>query len=428
MATKTTTLALPRRKAAGVSCAPHRGFADWMHGRLFNYLFGRSLLFNTCWEDPAIDRQALDLGPDDTLLAITSAGCNVLDFVLAGPRLVHAVDANPRQTALLELKVAGLRRLDFGTFFRIFGEGQCPGFKRLYRAQLRPALSPSARAFWDRHTRWFDGKDDSDSFYWHGLSGSFARAMRLYTRARPGLRQGLEALLEAPTLEEQSRIFVREVEPKLWSRGVKHALRSPIVLTLLGVPPGQEAIVRTEDLGGVPGLVHRALLHVFCEVPMRTNYFWSLYIRGHYTRDCCPEYLRPAEFMRLRDGLVDRIRIRTCTVAEFLRSNPEPITRFDLLDHMDWLGVHDPAALAEEWKWILARAAPGARIIFRSGAEHPPFLDELRVAPPGGKPMRLRDRLLFHADLAKRLSRLDRVGTYGSFHIADIRPGGGVRR
>jgi S-adenosylmethionine-diacylglycerol 3-amino-3-carboxypropyl transferase len=46
------------------------------------------------------------LRDQDNLLVITSAGCNVLDYTLTGPRRILAVDANPRQNALLELKFA----------------------------------------------------------------------------------------------------------------------------------------------------------------------------------------------------------------------------------------------------------------------------------------------------------------------------------
>ena len=95
---------------------------DRIDQSVFNAIYSRSLVYNTCWEDPAVDRQALALTPDDTMLVITSAGCNVLDYALAGPRRIHAVDANPRQTALLELKLAGIRRLGFDDFFALFGK------------------------------------------------------------------------------------------------------------------------------------------------------------------------------------------------------------------------------------------------------------------------------------------------------------------
>ena len=42
---------------------------------------------------------------------ITSAGRNALDYALLAPRRIHAVDASPRQTALLELKLARERAM-----------------------------------------------------------------------------------------------------------------------------------------------------------------------------------------------------------------------------------------------------------------------------------------------------------------------------
>ena len=74
---------------------------DKLDHALFNAIYSRSLVCNTCREDPEIDRRALALGPDDTLLAISSAGCNVFDYALLGPKQIFAVDANPRQIALL---------------------------------------------------------------------------------------------------------------------------------------------------------------------------------------------------------------------------------------------------------------------------------------------------------------------------------------
>lgn len=157
-----------------------QSLADKLDQKLFDAIYSRSLVYNTCWEDPAVDRRALRLVPADTVLAITSAGCNVLDYALVGPHRIHAVDANPRQTALLELKLAGIRRLDFEAFFAIFGVGGHPRFRDLYRRYLRRELPSFARSYWDRHASWFEGR--RATFYFHGLSGLVARLFRSYLR------------------------------------------------------------------------------------------------------------------------------------------------------------------------------------------------------------------------------------------------------
>jgi len=63
------------------------------------------LRYGLVWEDHATLYQALNLGPDDHALIITSAGCNALNALLAGPRQVTAIDLNPLQNELLALKM-----------------------------------------------------------------------------------------------------------------------------------------------------------------------------------------------------------------------------------------------------------------------------------------------------------------------------------
>ena len=156
---------------------------DRLDQRLFDAIYSRNLVYNACWEDPAVDRQALGLRPDDSVLVITSAGCNALDYAIAGPRRVHAVDANPRQTALLELKIAGIRRLAFDDFFAIFGEGYHPRFREIYLDCLRAELGTFAQRWWDKHWDWF--ANPRGSFYFHGLSGIVARALVAACEAWP---------------------------------------------------------------------------------------------------------------------------------------------------------------------------------------------------------------------------------------------------
>ena len=73
---------------------------------IFSQVHGGNLVYNTCWEDPRLDREMLNLQPDSRVVMITSAGCNALDYLLDGPAQIHAVDMNPRQNALLQLKIA----------------------------------------------------------------------------------------------------------------------------------------------------------------------------------------------------------------------------------------------------------------------------------------------------------------------------------
>ena len=387
--------------------------------RLFDAIYSRSLVYNACWEDPAVDREALRFRPDDRVLVITSAGCNALDYALAGPAHVHAVDANPRQTALLELKIAGIRRLDFDDFFALFGTGRHAGFADLYRSRLRPELSPFAQGYWDRHGDWFADRGRHGGLYYRGLSGRVARGFGAYVALRPKLRDGIEALLECRDLDRQRAVYEANVAPALWTRPVDWALSRQLTMSLLGVPHPQRKEVQRQHEGGVAGFVREAIGYVASGLPIWTNYFWTLYLRGRYTAANCPEYLRPANFAALKAGLVDRMSLHTTTVTRFLQTTDERISKFVLLDHMDWMSSYRPQALAEEWEAILARAAAGGRAIFRSAHAEPAYLQAIRIRDGNGM-VPLVQRIRFHPELAGRLQKHDRVHTYAGFHIADL--------
>jgi S-adenosylmethionine-diacylglycerol 3-amino-3-carboxypropyl transferase len=375
-------------------------------GAYFKLVHENQLVYNQCWEDPLLDREALRLGPRDRLVAITSAGCNVLDYALLGSRVL-AVDMNPRQNHLLELKLAGIRALGFDDFFDLFGRGASPRAHALY-ATLRPHLSLDARGFWDRHLRLFvPGLSRGGSFYYGGTSGLFAFAVQRYIDHVARARDIVERILASPTLDEQVDLYTHELRPRLLGKALLRLVGSTGVLSLLGVPAPQRSLVDAHQ-GGFAGFLKGCLDRVLSVCLLRDNYFWRVYLDGRYSRESCPEYLKPWNFARLKAGLVDNIQVRTATVTEALRKTGETFTAFILLDHMDWL-CERPELLEEEWRSIFAAAAAGARVIFRSGAKDASFL-----------PRGVRERLRFDEPRAVALHRRDRVGTYGSFHIAQL--------
>lgn len=388
---------------------------DKLDQKIFDAIYSRCLVYNTCWEDPAVDRLALALGADDIVLVITSAGCNALDYALQEPRRIHAVDANPRQNALLELKIAGIRRLGFDDYFAIFGEGYHANFADLYRTRLRAELSDFARDWWDRHAHWFTSA--RGSFYFHGLSGLVARGARAYFATRPRLRRAMAELLQARDLGEQQAIYDERIAPRLWNKPVNWIISRQFVMSLLGVPYPQRKLVEAQHDDGVSGFIRGAVRYVFRQLPLADNYFWHVYMTGRYRRDCCPEYLKQENFARLQGGLVDRIETHTTTITRFLRGHDTPISRFVLLDHMDWMSSCHPAALVEEWEAIRLRAAPGARILLRSAQARPAYLDEIRIGP---EQARLRETFRFLDAEADALQPRDRVHTYAGFVIADV--------
>ncbi len=78
-----------------------------------------------------------------------------------------------------------------------------------------------------------------------------------------------------------------------------------------------------------------------------------------------PSYLKPDNFQSLKSRDVSNVSVHTDSVEGFLTKTDVQITRFVLLDHMDWLSDHFFPLLESEWQAILKRAAPQTRILWR---------------------------------------------------------------
>jgi len=393
--------------------------SEWVSGRVFRIVHRNNLVYNTCWEDPRLDKVALELTPQDNLLVITSAGCNALSYALTGLNHVYAVDMNPRQNALLELKIAGIRNLDFETFFQMFGNGRLVGAKGLYHSKLRGNLTPWTQRYWDKRIRkYFDSK--RKSFFFCGTAGAFARFINGYIDRKKAFRGYIYDLLSAKTLEEQHELWFNKIKPKLWTKLIRFVMNRDTTMSLLGVPRPQRQQIEKQYKGGLVKFVEDCLDSVFGTLPIQDNYFWRVYATGSYTRTCCPEYLEEKNFDALKGGLVDRVSVHSATVEGFLRKNDVKISRFVLLDHMDWLSSHLYDGLVSEWDAILQRADEKTRILWRSGGLRTEYIDGVPVEFEGRK-TKLGEILEMNTELAAELHKKDRVHTYGSFHIADLK-------
>lgn len=385
---------------------------------IFSLIHRHNLIYNACWEDPACDRIALEFQPAHRVLVITSAGCNALDYLLAGAGEVHAVDLNVHQNALLELKLAGLRHLGFDDFFALFGTGSSPAVRRLYREQLRSALSPAARRFWDGHLHFFEGRGWRRSFYYHGTNGLFSWLLKTFADWR-GLALPLARFVEAATLEEQQRIYRDEIVQRFWTPSIRWFLGRNAPFLLLGVPGPQRQEILTQFPGGTAEFSRWCLEGAFARVPIRDNYFWRVSLTGSYSRECCPEYLKAGNVERLKSGLLDRLHWATSSITDYLNRQSLDFDRFVLLDHMDWMSWQHPDALAAEWSAILAHARPSARVLFRSAGLRVGYLDKLRVEYRG-QTRELGELLTYRTELAAELHAHDRTQIYGSCYIADL--------
>lgn len=351
----------------------------------------------------------LGVGPDDDVLAITSAGDNLLHYAVAAqPRRLHCVDMNPAQNALLELKLASICALSYDDFWQMFGLGRHPNFRDLLDMKISPYLSSHAYQFWRANASAFD-----KNFYMHGFSGYALRAVK-WGLWLAGVGKAAERMCAAKTVEEQRKIWKEKIMPVMTSRWMTAIVSNPCVPALpssyleadvrwrrvfmwkaLGVPMNQARMFLNETtplqyaidtLDPVASTQHMS----------QGAYWYHLCLTQHYTKDSRPLYLTPEGFALLKkDGaaLVDNFRLHTDALINVLKQlSPDSLSVAVIMDAQDWFdpsseGGHGhpdlPAVqsitakpetdcqltlMVREFHKVLR---PGGRVFFRSAAMSP---------------------------------------------------------
>jgi S-adenosylmethionine-diacylglycerol 3-amino-3-carboxypropyl transferase len=385
-----------------------RGGKQALLDRLFTLWFAR-FIYNQTWEDPIVDLEALKLTTSSSLVMIASGGCNVLNYLIAEPARIVAIDLNPAHMALTRLKIAAMASLpNYESFFRFFGIAQDDANVDAYFSAIAPTLDPESRHFWEQRSLF--GRQRIGVFarglYKNAVLGRFIgflhRIGRLYG-------QNLGRLLEIRDSEQRRRIWDRCFGP-IFSRGlVRFLSRQQILFYGLGIPPHQFASLRADCDGNLGRLYCERLRHLACDFDLSENYFaWQAFGRQYDVRErrATPPYLKAEGFDSIRKRL-GRIETHCMSMTDYLATQSAGShDRYVLLDSVDWM---DEENLASLWSEIRRTARPGARVIFRTAAAQSAF--EIRL------PRHLLQGWYYEAEQSRALLERDRSAIYGGFHL-----------
>lgn len=318
------------------------------------------LLYSQCWEDPAVLRQALRLGPGDHALSVAAAGDNSLALLLDDPAAVTAVDRNGTQLHLVRLKLACLQSLpreETLVLLGAFGErGRAAGRRRLERyGAVRAALPADARAFWDdpARQRWLAA----------GVLGvgKFERYLSLFREVVLPLVHGratVERLVGLGDREEQERFYRDVWDTPRW-RVLFRVFFGRRVMERLGRQRDFFAHVTADQVGDrFRERARRALV----ELPVRDNPFVSWILTGaHRATRLLPPWLQPGSYETVAARL-ERLRLVEADLTAHLGvAPPASYDAYNLSDVFEYLDEPGTRAL---FRGIVGAARPGARLCY----------------------------------------------------------------
>ena len=384
--------------------APHSLLG--LQQRLFSLWFN-SFIYNQIWEDPAVDMRALQLNQESRVLTIASGGCNVLNYLMASPAHITAIDLNPYHLSLTRLKLVAMRHLpNHAAFYDFFGHANRASNLANYRYHIQPHLDAEQEEFWQGRSilgrrRIYMFRDGLYKRTRFGFFMRFLHWIAYQTNHHP------ELLLKAHSRYEQEAIFRKHIAPFFDNRLVKLLGRLPMSVFSLGIPPQQYKAMKAQ--GNLIEQYRERVRRLACDFPIKDNYFaWQGFSHSydHDKREAIPDYLRASNYELIRSQL-GKVDTHLGSMIDFLKAQPaNSYNRFVFLDAQDWMSDE---LLTELWNEVARVGKPGTRIIFRTAASESPIEHAL--------PAVLRQQFVYETDESRRLFKQDRSAIYGGFHL-----------
>lgn len=352
------------------------------------------LYFAQVREDSRLERELLREHRLEHIVCVASGGCTALSLLTEGAAEIDAVDLNPAQIALVELKHVALGQLSHDEFTSFIAPRAEHPRSATYE-RLRAGLTPATRAYWDDHAPAIEqGINHS------GVTEAFYRKVgeRLTQALSP---ESWRELIAAPSPGERGRLFRQFCGTDAFAA----TLRSALSLTshLEFYPRALFAAVREHEFGD---FFARRFASEVSTRSLAGNYFLSQLLFEEYApreTEGCPAYITPEGYSRARAARA-RLRTHTADLASFLRG-AQNIDGIFLSNVFDWAPPEERERLAR----AIVESAPGAIVLWRQ------MLAEFPL------PEAFRHGLAIDERASARLTDLDRSFLYRSITVGRVK-------
>lgn len=348
---------------------------------------GARLLFAQVREDEAIERalwrSLTEDGQSARALNIASGGCTALSLLACNQGKVDAIDINPAQIAITELKLAALKQLELEDFRTV-----CVRDARDAYSHLRPHLTDQTRTFFDgrRHILgyglnlcgWIDRKLEKLVSLFHAVVQN---------------RKRTEAFLVLNDPAAQRAAFEEHWNNWRW----RLALNVAFSRSLLSLGYGANALKSLPP--DFPRIMKIRIEQALTEHPAATNpYLWQTFLsRYPESEEGFPYYLQTAGWHEARSN-ADNLRMTCTDIVTWLKNQPDKTISFFAISNI--LEIVEPTYKIELLKQIARTSRDRALICVRSifPQDSPIFEDpsrRLEYDPVLSRDMQEKDRGLF---------------------------------
>ena len=292
-----------------------------------------------CWEDPRILTGTLKISPSDNVISIASAGDNTFALLLEKPASLTAVDLNPVQIDLVELKIRAMQILEYDDFISFVGARPCADRIKLYNA-LREHLSERSRGFWDSQS------EKISKGIIHG--GKFETYFEIFRRRVLPLihsQKCVRKLLSLSTPEGQQKFY-----PEVWNnRRWQLLFRIFFGKFILGYLGRDPSFFRYVDIEKIAEELLTRSRRGLTEIPIHDNFFLEYILTGGFSdlENVHPYLvLSNFEYLKVHAG---EIHLVTASLWDYLKTLPsKSISKFNLSDIFEYMSPTEYEAICKE--------------------------------------------------------------------------------
>jgi S-adenosylmethionine-diacylglycerol 3-amino-3-carboxypropyl transferase len=303
--------------------------------------------YANCWEDPALLLSGLQPQKGEKILSIASGGCNCFSLLTTSPELLVAVDVNPIQLFLVELKIEAIRALEREEFMQFVGF--LPKKNRWKTYQLiRSRLSSGAQSWWDGQSELIE-----TGIIFGGKFENYFLLFKKWLMPLIHSQATCEALFVSKTAQEQALFYAEKWDNWRWQA----LFRFFFGKTMMGWLGRDPAFFKHVEGSVGKYILEKTAAHLSTPLAQR-NFMLHFCTLGDFG-SLPPDYLSIENFPIVRRNLGQIVLQKG-----FAEEAPNKFGKFDCFNLSNIFEYLDENTVQKVGAGLLAGAKPNARFAY----------------------------------------------------------------
>lgn len=302
--------------------------------------------YSTSWEDADLLLHALKPKEGEHILSIGASGDNVFSLLTTSPNQIIAIDSNPLQLHLIELKALAIKNLDYFEYLAFIGVKPSQNRLSVYFG-LRNDLTSAARQYWNQN----------ESQIEQGILhiGKFERYLRMFGKyiLRTIHRQKtIETLIAPKSGNAQSAFYDSQWNTLAW----KLLFKIFFSRAIMGNFGRKRAYLAQVNIDVGKAILERTRNHL-SSTECQKNPFLEYILYGNFN-DHLPHALREENYAMIQSN-IDKLTLQLGQFSEI-----QPNQHFDIINCSDIFEYMSESTTLDHAKLIHSLLSESGRVAY----------------------------------------------------------------